>query len=128
MIAALLAAGAADAWLTPIVMKKGRAAHTLHVLVDDSTVDAVARVVFTETSAIGMRTRTVGKRALQREVHTVEVAGRPVRVKVATLDGATVNAQPEHEDVAAAARALGRPVKAVLADAVAAARAAGLTP
>ena len=53
---------------------------------------------------------------------TVELDGHTIAVKVARLDGEVVNVQPEFEDVAAAARALGRPVKTVMAEAVAAAR------
>jgi pyridinium-3,5-bisthiocarboxylic acid mononucleotide nickel chelatase len=116
----LLDAGAADAWLTPILMKKGRPAHTLSVLTDASRRAAVLDVVFAETTTIGLRERTVGKIALDREIRTVHVDGRPIRVKVARHDGTEVNAQPEYADVAAAAAALGRPVKAVLAAAIAA--------
>ena len=53
----------------------------------------------------------------------MQVDGIDVRVKTATLDGAVVNVQPEYDDVAAAASVTGRPAKAVLADAVAAAQA-----
>src|SRR5262245_49424433 len=127
VLARLLDAGASDAWLTPIVMKKGRPAHTLSVLVDEPEADAVRTVVFTETSTIGLREHAVAKRALVREARTVEVDGQEIRVKIATLDGQVVNAQPEYDDVAAAAAALGRPVKAVLAAANAAAHEAGLT-
>jgi hypothetical protein len=69
----------------------------------------------------------VAKRALVREARTVEVDGQQIQIKIATLDGKVVNAQPEYDDVAAAAAALGRPVKAVLAAANAAAHEAGLT-
>jgi pyridinium-3,5-bisthiocarboxylic acid mononucleotide nickel chelatase len=128
VLARLLDAGASDAWLMPIVMKKGRPAYTLSVLVEPAAAEAVRAAIFTETSTIGLREHIVAKRALVRETRTVEVDGRPVRIKIATLDGAVVNAQPEYEDVAAAATALGRPVKAVLAAATAAAHDAGLTP
>jgi hypothetical protein len=121
VLTALLAAGASDAWLTPIMMKKGRPAHTLSVLASPETADAVRRVVFTETSTIGLRETAVVKRALEREMRTVTVDGVDVRVKVAVLHGEVVNVAPEYEDVAAAAAELGRPVKAVLAAAVAAA-------
>jgi uncharacterized protein (DUF111 family) len=121
VLSALLAAGASDAWLTPILMKKGRPAHTLSVLTSPGTADAVRQVVFTETSTIGLRESTVAKRALDRELRTVSVDGVEVRVKVALLGGEVVNVAPEYEDVAVAAAALGRPVKAVLAAAVAAA-------
>ena len=126
VIARLLDAGAADAWLTPILMKKGRPAHTLSVLVRTDDADAVRRVIFTETSTLGVRESTFGKRTLTREFATVHVDGVPVQVKIGRLDGVVVNAQPEYEDVVAAAAKLGRPVKAVLAAANAAAHEAGL--
>jgi uncharacterized protein (TIGR00299 family) protein len=121
VLAALLAAGASDAWLTPILMKKGRPAHTVSALVPDAAVEAVRRVLFTESSTIGVREHRVVKRALHREISTVVVDGTRVRVKVARLDGEVVNVSPEYDDVAAAAAALGRPVKSVLAAAVVAA-------
>ncbi len=121
VLAALLAAGASDAWLTPILMKKGRPAHTLSALVPGPAVEAVRRVVFAESSTIGVREHAVRKQVLRRETWTVTVDGVAVRVKVARLDGDVVNVSPEYEDVAAAAAASGRPVKAVLAAAVAAA-------
>jgi len=128
VLARLLEAGAADAWLTPITMKKGRPAHTLSVLVPREHSDRVRRVLFTETSTIGLRETTVGKRALDRATRTVLVDGLEIRVKLALLDGVVVNAQPEYDDVAAAAARLGKPLKAVLAAATAAAHAAGLMP
>ena len=123
VLAALLAAGASDAWLTPILMKKGRPAHTLSALAPAHAVDAVRRVMFTESSTIGVREHRVAKQALARETRSVRVDGAEVRVKVALLDGQVVNVSPEYDDVAAAAVALGRPVKAVLAAAAAAAHA-----
>lgn len=128
VLARLLEVGAADAWLTPITMKKGRPAHTLSVLVSQDCADEVRRVVFTETSTIGLRETTVGKRALDRATRTVLVDGVEIRVKLALLDGVVVNAQPEYDDIAAAAARLGKPLKAVLAAATAAAQAAGLMP
>jgi uncharacterized protein (DUF111 family) len=117
----LLAAGAADAWLTPILMKKGRPAHTLSALVPADCVAAATDVVFAETSAIGVRSVPVAKTALDRTWVDVDVDGQPVRVKVASRDGHVLNVAAEWEDVARAAAALGRPVKSVLAVATAAA-------
>jgi uncharacterized protein (TIGR00299 family) protein len=122
VVARLLAAGASDAWLTPIVMKKGRPAHTLHVLTAPEHADAVRLTVFRETTAIGVREHEVGKHALEREMVAVEVDGQQVAVKLARHGGVVLNAMPEFDDVVRAAEALGRPVKAVLADAVAASR------
>ncbi len=122
VIAALLAAGASDAWLTPIVMKKGRPAHTLSALVTADGADAVRTEIFRQTSTIGLREITVGKTALERRMRTVRVDGHDIAVKLALHDGQVVNAQPEYEDVSRAATATGRPAKEVLADAVAASR------
>lgn len=122
VLAALLAAGADDAWLSPILMKKGRPAHTLSVLVDADRAEAVRAVVFAETTTIGVRETVVAKHALDRRDEVVRVDGERVRVKLGLRDGVVVNAQPEYDDVAAAAAATGQPVKSVLARAVAQAR------
>ena len=119
VIAALMAAGASDAWLTPILMKKGRPAHTLSVLVDGTRAAAVRTTIFRETSSIGLREQPLEKHSLERAMAVVDVAGHPVAVKLARHDGVLVNAQPEYDDVARAAAALGRPVSAVLAEAIA---------
>ena len=123
VLTALLAAGAGDAWLTPIVMKKGRPAHTLSVLVPETATAPVEAAIFAHTSAIGVRSHQVEKRALARRVVELEVGeGVRVHVKVAVDEtGRVLNVQPEHEDVVAAAVALDLPVKVVLARAVAAA-------
>ena len=120
VLARLLDAGASDAWLTPILMKKGRPAYTLSVLTRPAHAAAVRQAVFGETSAIGLREVRVVKHAAAREFRTVSVDGQRIAVKIASYDGRVVNVQPEYDDVAAAAEALGRPVKAVLAAAVAA--------
>jgi pyridinium-3,5-bisthiocarboxylic acid mononucleotide nickel chelatase len=116
----LLDSGASDAWLTPILMKKGRPAHTLSVLMKAAAAADVRQVIFAETSAIGLREMYVGKHALDRQMEKVEVDGRPIAVKLAVSEGRVVNVQPEYDDVVAAAKALDRPVKSVMAEAVAA--------
>ncbi len=122
VIAALLDAGASDAWLTPILMKKGRPAHTLSVLVAADRAVAVRAAVFRHTSTIGVREIPLGKHALDREMTAVEVGGQQIAVKLARDEGELVNAMPEFDDVVRAAAALGRPVSEVLADASAASR------
>jgi uncharacterized protein (TIGR00299 family) protein len=118
---ALFAAGASDAWLTPILMKKGRPAHTLSVLCRPETVGDVQAAVFATTSTIGMRVVPVGKVALER-VHTVvEVLGGRVGAKLAVSGGRVVNVSVEYEDVAALAEDRQLPVKEVLRAATAAA-------
>jgi uncharacterized protein (TIGR00299 family) protein len=117
----LLAAGASDAWLTPILMKKGRPAHTLSVLCPPAAHGAVQAVVFAATSSIGLRVQPVEKVALERTQGTVEVLGGRVGVKLASSGGRVVNVSVEFEDVAALAGSLQLPVKEVLRAATAAA-------
>ncbi len=117
VLSALLDAGASDAWLTPILMKKGRPAHTVSVLAPPALADELERVVFTHTTTIGVRRHDVAKTALARETVKIEVYGEVVRVKVARLDGEVVTATPEYDDVARAAATLGMPEKAVLEEA-----------
>jgi pyridinium-3,5-bisthiocarboxylic acid mononucleotide nickel chelatase len=113
-LAALLAAGADDAWLTPILMKKGRPAHTLSVLAAPGDAAQLRQIIFTHTTTIGVRQHAVAKTALRRETVRVQVPGGEVRVKLAHLDGAVVNALPEYEDVLAVAVGSGRAPKAVM--------------
>ncbi len=119
VLAELLRQGAQDAWLTPVVMKKGRPAHVLSVLAGPERLAALRRTVFLRTSTLGVREHPVAREVLARRTDTVLVDGRPVRVKHGLLGGEVVNSAPEWEDVAAAAAALGRPPKQVLAEAVA---------
>jgi pyridinium-3,5-bisthiocarboxylic acid mononucleotide nickel chelatase len=121
---ALFAAGASDAWLTPILMKKGRPAHTLSVLCRADLEAQVRAAVFATTSTIGLRVVPVGKVALERASASVEVLGGRVGAKVAVSGGRVVNVSGEYEDVAALARELGLPIKEALRAATAAAEAA----
>ncbi len=111
-ITELIAAGAHDAWATPIVMKKGRPAHTVHALCDDATFAAVRAVMIDETGTLGVRATTVHRWPQQRVHHTVVVEGQTVGVKVG---GNRVKV--EHDDAVAAAKASGRPLREVLAEA-----------
>jgi uncharacterized protein (TIGR00299 family) protein len=118
---ALLAAGADDAWLTPILMKKGRPAHTVSALTSEPASAAVRAAFFRETSTLGVRESPAMKTALTREFRTVDVGGQPIAVKLGRgRDGTLLNAMPEWDDVVRAASALGQPVKRVLAQAQAA--------
>ena len=128
VLAALLEAGAADAWLVPIVMKKGRPAHTLCVLARDTEREALRDAVFALTSTIGVREYPVSRVALHRDWRAVALRGGDVRIKVALRAGRIVHATPEFDDVAALARARDLPVRQVLDEAVAAAEAAMLRP
>jgi pyridinium-3,5-bisthiocarboxylic acid mononucleotide nickel chelatase len=129
VLARLMDAGAADAWLTPTLMKKGRPAHTLSVLCHDAHQARLRDLTFTLTSTFGIREYAVDRVALERDWRPVEVAGQVVRVKVSLgTDGRIRHATPELDDAAAAATSTGIPLRQVLADAGSAAEAAGLRP
>jgi pyridinium-3,5-bisthiocarboxylic acid mononucleotide nickel chelatase len=113
VIDALLAAGAHDAWVAPVVMKKGRPGFVLSVLGPPERHDALVEIIFGETSTLGLRTTLVAREVLDRDWMEVEVEGLPVRVKLGRRDGRITTAAPEHDDAAAAARATGLPLKAI---------------
>jgi uncharacterized protein (TIGR00299 family) protein len=114
-IEALFAAGAVDAWSTPIVMKLGRPALTISALCEPGALDELRRAFFESTSTLGVRIHAVNRPELERRVVGVDLAegGPTIRVKIAFLDGRPVTAKPEHADVVEAARKLDRPVRSV---------------
>jgi uncharacterized protein (DUF111 family) len=114
----VLAAGAQDAWLTPILMKKGRPAHTLSALCRSDRLPAVRSAIFRETTTIGLREIPIVKHALERTDAVVTIDGCPIGIKRAWMDGELVNVSAEWSDVAEAARQLDRPAKTILAEAI----------
>ena len=113
VIETLLAAGAQDAWVTPIVMKKGRPAFTVSVLVSIEKREELTGTLFDETSTLGLRILPAEKLVLERKWAEVDIDGVPVRVKVGLREGRVVTASPEYEDAVAAARATGLPLKEI---------------
>lgn len=111
----LRAVGAADAWCTAALGHKGRPAHVLSVLTDADRLDTVCRVVFEHTTTLGVRVSRVERRSLPRDQVRVRIGAAEVGVKRGFLDGRVVTAQPEYDEVVAAARANGVPVTRVLA-------------
>jgi len=112
-------AGALDVWVVPVQMKKGRPGVVLSVLARPEAEAAVARVLLEETTALGVRVSRLERYELDREERVVDVTGGNVRVKLGLLDGRVVNVAPEHDDCAAVAKATGRSVKSVWAEALA---------
>jgi uncharacterized protein (TIGR00299 family) protein len=108
-VQSLLAAGAHDAWLTPIVMKKGRPAHTVSVLADPALAGALTDLLRRETGTLGVRGSTQQRWPSPRTTDSVEVHGQRVRVKVG---GDRVKV--EHDDAADAARRTGIPLREVV--------------
>lgn len=112
-------AGALDVWTVPVHMKKGRPGFVLSVLARPDARAAMARVLLEHTSSLGVRVSHLERYELGREERAVEVDGGTVRVKVGLLEGRVVNLAPEHDDCATLAKASGRSVQSVWAEALA---------
>jgi len=93
----LFNAGASDVYMTPIVMKKSRPAHTLSVLCDRDVAGKLKEILFTETSSIGLREYIVRKNMLRREIEVVNTRYGDVQVKRSYYGGRVVNEKPEFE-------------------------------
>lgn len=114
----LLAAGALDVFTIPIQMKKGRPGHLLQVLSPADGVDALSRIIFQETTTIGIRHYPAARTTLDREFVDVETEYGSVRMKVSRMNGEAVNFAPEYEDCARIAREKNVSLKLVQAAAV----------
>jgi uncharacterized protein (TIGR00299 family) protein len=111
---ALHQAGAADAWLTPILMRHGRPGQVVTALLAPESLDAGFAALAGLGVTLGARTYGVQRRSLPRDSVTVEVGGQPIQVKRGFLDGRPVSVQPEFTDAAAAAAASGIALPEVL--------------
>ena len=120
LVETLLDHGALDAWVAPVTLKKSRPGHVLSVLVSGSEREQVVRRLLSESPTLGVRAWPVQRTVLDRAHVEVDTPHGPVRVKVGSLDGETLNAAPEYEDVRARAEATGVPFKQVWAEALAA--------
>ena len=109
----LLAAGALDAWITPIIMKKGRPAFLLSALCMETNKIAVEDVVFAETSSIGVRWQQVRRTVADRSMVAVQTEWGTVGVKVAERDGQVINVAPEFGDCRHLAEQSGAPLKKI---------------
>jgi uncharacterized protein (TIGR00299 family) protein len=108
-VATLLAAGAHDAWITPIVMKKGRPAYMVSCLCDPALAADCAAVLVAETGTLGVRGQRLERWPTTRRAETVDVDGQPVRVKVSPG-----RVKAEHDDAARVATRTGLPLREVL--------------
>lgn len=119
-----LSSGAADAFLTPVLMKKGRPGHLLSVLCRESDIDALVDVILRETTTLGLRYYAVERRKLHREIISVDTCYGPVRIKVGRhpVTGEIFNTAPEWESCREAAQSCNAPVKTVYDAAKTAAR------
>jgi pyridinium-3,5-bisthiocarboxylic acid mononucleotide nickel chelatase len=126
VLSRLVDAGAADAWLVPILMKKGRPAQTLAVLARPDQAANLREEMLRQTSSFGVRQTDVTRSALPRGWVDVTVDGARLPIKIAHRDGVIWQATPEFDDVDRLASERAIPRAALLHAADAAAAAAGL--
>jgi pyridinium-3,5-bisthiocarboxylic acid mononucleotide nickel chelatase len=117
LIEKLLAQGAQDVYLTPIIMKKGRPGILLSILTDRLHSDAMLDILFRETTSIGVRICEMGRKKLDREVREVETTYGKVRIKVSSRDGEALTVTPEYEDCKKLAEAKQVSLKQVMEEA-----------
>ena len=93
----LFEAGAADAWLTPIVMKKSRPANQLSVLCSPEKINKIKGIIFNHSTSIGLREYSVKKSVLSRVEKSVQTKFGPITVKQSVFEGQIVRSKPEYE-------------------------------
>lgn len=115
----LFEAGARDVWTTPIYMKKNRPGQMLSVLASEDKKDACARIIFRETTSIGIRVRRIEER-LEADRHLAKVDTKygDITCKVSAYGGHLINVAPEYEDCCRAARDKKVPLKLVQQEAM----------
>jgi uncharacterized protein (TIGR00299 family) protein len=117
VIERLMAAGAHDAYLAPIIMKKGRPGVLLSALCDRTTSDALLDVIFRETTSIGVRIQDVGRKKLGREIREVATPFGTVRIKISKRGEEVLTVTPEYEDCKKIAEEKSVPLKTVMEEA-----------
>jgi uncharacterized protein (DUF111 family) len=110
----LLEAGAVDVFLTPVIMKRSRPGTVLTALCPRARLEALTRLVFEETSTIGVRWTERARTTLPRETVSLATTYGELAFKVSRLEGRIVTVTPEFAEVARVARAKGLPVREVL--------------
>jgi hypothetical protein len=110
LLGKLQRAGAHDAYLTPVQMKKGRPGALLTVISGSSEIDALTELLLTETTTIGLRYWEVKRRVADRRMKKVMTSLGEVRVKEVELPGAGTRMKIEFEDLARIAEKTGRSI------------------
>lgn len=121
LVAALMEGGALDAFLTPVIGKKGRPGHVVTVLASEDKAQALCEVLFAHSTTLGVRTRTEQRFILNRTWKSVSTPWGPVRVKIGSRGESALTTSPEYEDCMGVATAAKVPVRRVYEAALAAA-------
>ena len=114
----LLTAGAVDVFSVPAQMKKGRPGTLLTVLCKPGDADRLTKIVFSETTTLGVRRRDEQRQVLSRRWEQIETSWGPVRIKIGSMNGTVSNYAPEYEDCRALAETHRVPLKTVIQEAL----------
>ena len=114
----LLAEGALDVFSVPVQMKKGRPGALLTVLCKTEDAERLTKMIFAETTTLGVRRREEQRQTLARRWETVQTSWGKVRIKIASMNGSVSNYAPEYEDCRALAEANHVPLKMVIEEAM----------
>ena len=114
----LLAEGALDVFSAPVQMKKSRPGALLTVLAKMEDADRLTRLIFSETTTLGVRRREEHRQTLSRRWETVDTTWGPVRIKIANMNGSVSNYAPEYEDCRTLAEARQVPLRTVMQEAI----------
>ena len=114
----LFADGALDVFAVPVQMKKNRPGMLLTVLSKPEDAQELTRIIFTETSTLGVRRRDEQRQTLARNWITVSTRWGDVRLKVASMNGTVTNYAPEYEDCRKIAAQHHVPLKSVMQEAM----------
>jgi uncharacterized protein (TIGR00299 family) protein len=109
----LFNAGASDVFLSNIIMKKGRPGIVLNVLCEIEVADQVKRIIFTESTSLGIRTFPFKKDTLSRKFETISTVFGDVRIKRSFYRGTEVSVKPEYDDCKRIANEKSIPLKEV---------------
>ena len=109
----LMESGALDAYITNIIMKKGRPAIKLSVLASQKDTERLSNIIFDETTSIGIRIFSAERKILTREIKEVKTKYGKIRVKISKSGGEIKNIMPEFEDCRKAAGKFKVPLKRV---------------
>ena len=110
----LFKAGALDVYLTQLIMKKGRPGIKLTVLCNSKEKEKMMKIIFEETTTIGLRFYEASRQTLEREIKEINTASGKVRVKISKLGSDIIKTTPEYEDCKKLAKKLTMPLTEVM--------------
>jgi uncharacterized protein (TIGR00299 family) protein len=114
----LQAEGALDVFSVPVQMKKSRPGALLTVLARMEDANRLTKLIFAETTTLGVRRREEQRQTLSRRWETVDTTWGPVRIKIANMNGTVSNYAPEYEDCRTLAELKHVPLRTVMQEAI----------